>query len=257
MKNILAVLSLFSFLLTACSKDENSNPVKTPPVPIQLDSFPLAIGNTWLYYTETRLEDYNGQVINSGYYNNLWKVIADTLINGAIAIKIQQIDSNYNGSVHIGYTYYRNQSDGFYGVGVDNLGSMFELKGTDPFPGSLSGLTPSPDTIFEPQTPIQFLKFPSAISDYWHSIVHLGSDTVFTRKIYTNFQTVSSSGVTFDCIRLQSNRILNGVLDNNYTVYQDFGYKGLIAETVIADSLLLGNSYARFVRTTKLIQINF
>lgn len=43
----------------------------------------------------------------------------------------------------------------------------------------------------------------------------------------------------------------------NYTVYQDFGHKGLIGETVHADFVFLEEVMEKLDRITKLVQINF
>ncbi len=155
MKNSIHLLSVFLLVVAACDKNDDNNQISSPPIPIQIDSFPLTIGNAWKYHTEITLKDYSGQLIYASSYDNYWTVISDTIINGLNSFKIQQIDSNYNGSVNIGYTYYTNQLDGLYGVGVENFGSMFEMKQSVPMvPGLLFEIL-QPDTIFIPITPIK------------------------------------------------------------------------------------------------------
>lgn len=157
MKKAIHLLSIFLLVLAACDKNENNNQISSPPVPIQIDSFPLTIGNAWKYHTEVTLKDNSGQIISASSYDNYWKVISDTNINGLNSIKIQQLDSNYNGSVNIGYTYYANQLDGLYGVGIENFGSMFEMKESFPIVPVLLFNVLQPDTIFIPITPIKVL----------------------------------------------------------------------------------------------------
>lgn len=257
MKTAINLLCISLLFLFACDKDDDNNLVASSTVPVQINSFPLAVGNAWKYHTEATSWDSAGQIISSGAYDNYWTVISDTIINGLNSYKIQQIDSNYNGSVNIGYTYYTNQIDGFYGVGVENYGSMFEMKESMQFISDLLFEVLQSDTVFIPITPMKFLQFPSNISDTWYSIVHIGSDTLFTYKAYTGFKTVTTGLGNFNCIRVQSNKMFNGTMDMNYTVYQDFGNKGLIAETVRADSLFFGSGYGKFERISKLTQINF
>jgi hypothetical protein len=258
-KNCFLIVIFSSLLLNSCKKDDNDGVGSFSPSPLQLDSFPLAIGNSWKYYTETILLDSNGQVFLSLEYDNYWTVISDTVINGWAVSKIQQTDSSYNGSVHIAYTYYANKSDGFYGVAVENMGSMFNLKSeTSNFNSKLNMTFGAPsDSIFIPITPLQFLKFPSNLYDSWYVLTHIDSTTLYQNRVFSSFQTVNTSVGVFNCIRLKANMEENGSPDTNYTVYQDFSSKGLIREIRQADLTFGGGASGKLIQTTRLVDINF
>jgi len=164
MKNTIFILVILFILFVACKKDKmknNNNSGNNTPKTIQLDSFPLTIGHSWKFYTELHLANSAGVIYQNEYYNSYWTVVADTIINGINISKISQLDSNYNGTKHLAFTYYSNQPNGFYGVAVENTGAMFYLKTTSGFTlpdfesfqfQYLKGI----DTLFIPDTSLLF-----------------------------------------------------------------------------------------------------
>lgn len=90
MKNAVNLLCISLLSLSACDKNDETNQIASSAVPVQINSFPLAVGNAWEYHTEVTLWDSSGQIISSGSYDNYWTVISDTMINGLNSFKIQQ-----------------------------------------------------------------------------------------------------------------------------------------------------------------------
>jgi hypothetical protein len=253
------LIAMASIFIYSCKKDNDTGSNSIAPIPIQIDSFPLTIGNLWKYHTDITVFDSIGQVSMTYEYEHFWNVISDTIINGWNATKIQQIDSNYNGTVNVGFTYYANRPDGFYAVASENFGSMFNLKSTNfkLFPSNDMTINSQADSIFIPTAPLQFLKFPSSLNDSWDVLTYIDTTILYQNRVYTNFQTVNTNAGTFDCIRLKANQEENGILDTTITIYQDVAEKGLIRETWYADLLFSGGGTGTMVRTSTLVQINF
>jgi len=100
------------------NKEEIIDNENNQVVAIQLDSFPLVVGYSWKYYTEMHIADSAGVNYLNNYYDNYWVVLSDTTITGVISTKITQLDSNYNATTHLTFTYYANKPDGLYGMAV-------------------------------------------------------------------------------------------------------------------------------------------
>ncbi|MBL0342935.1 MAG: hypothetical protein IPP71_19910 [Bacteroidetes bacterium] len=113
------------------------------------------------------------------------------------------------------------------------------------------------DSIFIPIAPLQFFKFTSNLNDTWDVLTYIDTTILYQNRIYTNFQTVNTNVGVFNCIRLKANREENGVLDTNFTIYQDIATKGLIGESRFANLLFGGGVTGKLIQTTKLVQINF
>jgi len=265
MKNgiLLFVIIIFSF--AACKKDKKENNGPTAPKTIQLDSFPLTIGNSWKFYTEIHLSIPSDTFYQNDYYDNYWKVVKDTLINGTKTAKISQLDSNYNGTTRLAFTYYTNKQDGFYGVACENNGSMFFLKTSALYYNLHSFLlnafgekVTQTDSIFIPNNSLYLIRFPVIINDYWNSNEY-GQGANVIRK-WIKDTTITTTAGTFDCIKLQvifdSNH--DGLPDTNTPIiFQYFGLKGLIEETQFNNFIGSGGSTGTMSRTTKLVKINF
>ena len=120
------IYKIFLLLVTILSVygcNKNDDKELTPnvtPANLVLTSYPHTPGNSWKYHTEVRLTDSSGTIIDSTIYDNYWMAVSDTFINGIASTKFSQLDSNYTGSVHFANSYYANQTDGFYGMAVEN-----------------------------------------------------------------------------------------------------------------------------------------
>ena len=153
------ILILTIILINSCKKNEEeiNNNGNNQPREIQLNSYPLTVGNTWKYYTESHIADSAGTIHLSHYYDNFWEVISDTTIIGVACTKISQRDSMYGGPNHLAYTFYANKPDGFYGMAVENSGTLFFLRTTELFKrtqfnliGSFGDKFLANDTVFVP-----------------------------------------------------------------------------------------------------------
>lgn len=260
MRKLLYILTFVSMVLSGCKKDKGNNNL---PVEIELDSFPLNVGCFWKYYTEIHLADSNGVVYHSDYYDNYWTVISDTTINGVPSAKISQSDSNYNGNVRLAYSYYANKPDGFFGMAVENAGSMFYLKTNS---GIADWLNPNlqfsnlagVDSVVVPDSSPWFFKFPTALNDTWHAVKYSPSDSFYQIRKYDSYQTVTTDAGTFNCIRVKIYFENNGQpLSNPTIIYQYLSEKGLIEETHLAKTVSGNGETVTISRTTKLVQVNF
>lgn len=269
MKKQLCLLAAISLMFFACSKDKdpntgNNNQGRT----FQLDSFPLAVGNSWKYHTEVDV-DTEGVHYLDIRIDSYWNVIFDTLINSVHTSKVAQLDSNYDGAKTFGYTYYANKADGFYGVAYAGNNSSFYLKNIGSTFKTGAALLASfgngakgGDSLFIPETSLYFLKFPVNVGDVWHSHEYGSSD--YYRK-WIGLETVTTSAGAFLCAKLLmfKDSDHNGVPDPNFPlVYQYFSTKGLVQETmeepITFNSMTtdhVTNGY--FTKTTKLVQVNF
>lgn len=262
MKNLFYMLSLVAFVMSGCMKDDNSDG-NNPPVAIQLDSFPLTIGHSWKFHTEVRLSDSVGVVSQFDQFDNYWTVISDTLINGVPSSKIAQLDSNYDGTTHLAYSYYANKPEGFFGMAYLNMGSMFVLRSTSNAEVLLNSylqfLAPANvDSLFIPDSSLWFLKFPTALNDTWHAVKYGTSGSYYQTRKYENYQTFTTSAGTFNCLKVKIYFEDNGQPDAGSPIfYQYFGTKGLIAETLFAQIVFADGSTRILNRTTKLVQVNF
>ena len=255
---------MFACLLSACKDDNNSaNGSANSPLAIQLDSFPLAVGHSWKFYTEIHVTDSVGASILHSYYDNYWTVIADTVINSVASAKVMQLDSNYDGSIHLGYSYYANKPDGFYGMAQENSGSMFFLLHEPPSayyinPGTRTiDFTTTIDTLFVPDTALCFMKFPIVINDSWHTVHYGSSGNYYQSRKYNSFQTVTTNAGTFNCVKLQVYYEDNGQPDTTLSIFQYYSRKGLIKETRFAHLTFGDGSHATLNQITELVQVNF
>jgi hypothetical protein len=255
--------------MSACKKDNSENTGNgTGSQQIQLTSYPLTIGNSWEYYTESHVADSTGAIWLSDYYTNYWNALSDTIINGIVCTKISQLDSNYDGSTHLAYTYYANRSDGFYGIAVQNNGGMFYLKTNEILKltqfdllGSFGNKTFSNDTAFLPATSLKLLKFPSNTNDIWLSHEYNNPIPDIIKRKYICDTTISTSAGTFNCKKLQMFWDIdnNNLPDSGYSeIYQYFSTKGLIQEEW-NEALIFGGSSGidSLHRITKLVHVNF
>jgi len=252
----------------ACKKDKDAlTGTGNYPQPIQLNSYPLSIGNSWKYYSESHFTDSIGNTAMYSYYDCIWESLSDTLINGITCTKISQLDSNYTGSTHLGHTYYTNKPDGFYGVAIENQGGLFYLRTTEQdklfassFFGSFDDKFLTTDTAFVPDTSLRFLKFPSTLNDIWLSYEYnYPTPDIFKRK-WIGYSTINTLAGTFDCIKMHLfwDYDYNNQPDSGRAqIFQYFSIKGLVQEEwtdvlTFAD----GKSYT-FNRVVKLVQVNF
>ena len=269
MKKLFWILTLATIVLCACRKDKvqanggNSNQAQA----IQVDSFPLTIGHSWKYHTESHVVDSTGVSIIDVYSDEYWNIVSDTSINGILSAKISQFDTNYSGTTRLAYTYYANKSDGFYGMAVENSGSSLYLRtpaSSARIQSNLLGFVESryleTDTIQIPDTSLRFLKFPSVINDVWLSYEYNGPTPDIIKRKWVGYNTITTSAGTFNCIKLEMFRDYdsNNLPDSGYpTIYQYFSSKGLIQEEV-TDALNFGNgSIDSLHRISKLVQLNF
>ncbi len=266
MKSLISLLIVCFFSFTACRKDKTDN-TGSNNQPVQLNSYPLAIGNSWKYYTESHIADSTGVNFLNAYYDNYWEVVSDTIINGSVCTKISQLDSNYDGSIHLSHTYYTNKIDGLYGLAVENIGGLFFLKTTDftaqtqfNFPGPFVNTILATDTVFIPDTSLRLLSFPSNVNDIWLSYEYNKPVPDIIKRKWIAYKTITTSAGTFNCIKLQMfwDRDNNNLPDSGSSeVYQYFSTKGLIQEEWNAALINNGGSIDSFHRITKLVQINF
>jgi hypothetical protein len=268
MKNIFFVLNLFLLLISACKKDaeQSINNGSSQAQSIELDSFPLAIGNSWKFHSEDRYTDSVGTILPaySSTYDNYWTTVLDTLINGILTTKISQLDSSYTGSTHQAYSYYANRQDGFYRIAVENYGSMFLLRTSESFlnkvclPISFERITMQSDSLYIPDTALYLMKFPSTINNEWNSFEV--SNGIHTTRKWTGYSYIQTEAGSFNCIRLHwieafdDNSVPYPII-SEATLY--FSTKGLIQQTESALVTYPNGSHGQYSQIIKLIEVNF
>ncbi|MBL0066156.1 MAG: hypothetical protein IPP38_14360 [Bacteroidetes bacterium] len=209
MKRHIHFLFFFFLLIGACKKDKIQNGSGSAPQ-LQLTSYPLSIGNSWKYYSEMHLVNSLGNSIQDDYYDIFWEVVSDTIIHGLVCSKISQVDSNYNGSVYAAHTYYTNKPDGFYGVAVEDQGSMLYLRTSEEAArtrfdllGSFGNKFLTTDSVYVPDTSLKFLKFPSNINDIWFSYEYNGPGGDVVKRKYIKDTVLTTNAGIFNCIKLR------------------------------------------------------
>ncbi len=269
MKKQVCLLATISLMFFACSKDKDPNTGdNNQGRTFQLDSFPLAVGNSWKYHTEVDV-DTEGVHYLDIRIDSYWNVISDTLINSVHVSKVAQLDSNYSGTKTFGYTYYANKADGFYGVAYAGNSSSFNLKNIglkfkirSALFGSFGNGVKGGDSLYIPDTSLHLMKFPVCIGNLWCSYEYGNSD--YYRK-WIGFELVTTPAGSFQCVKLQlfHDGDHNGQPDDNFPfVYQYFSTKGLVQETM-QESLIFNSMTTEHVttgyltKTTKLVQVNF
>lgn len=268
MKNQLLFI-LILFLLASCKKEDNQGShTNTVSNNVHIDSFPLAVGHTWKYYSELHMIDSLGTNYFISRYDNLWSTVSDTFVNGELSTKILQIDSNYNGMIDSCYTYYANRVDGLYGVAYLGNGTMFYFKSTTPFlniNNSSFGLLINPpvsvDTVFVPATSLRLLKFPSIIHDSWLSYEYNVPIPDIIKRRWIGVKTITTNAGVFNCLELQMFwDVDNDNIPDSGTanILQYFSEKGLIQEEYHQTISYSGSNQTDSVyRISKLTQINF
>jgi hypothetical protein len=252
-------------LLFSCKKDQENSSGGGSPQQLQITSYPLTIGYSWKYYTETHIVDSTGTAVLDDYYDNYWSVISDSTINGIACARVFKLDSNYDGSTHLGYTYYANTQDGFYGVAVENQGGLFFLR-PDQYNAAnqfslMSSFANAPlNTVFVPDTPLRLLKFPAYKNDIWLSYEFNNPVPDIIKRKYLGYATVTTPAGTFNCVKLQMfwDYDNNNLPDSGQAdIYQYFSAKGLIQEEWNEAVTSLGGEIDSIHRTAKLVWKNF
>ncbi len=173
----------------SCTKSQFSSNTKydyptltdtIPGPPIQIDSFPLKVGNTWTYTTGSNI-----------IYTV--KVVADTMINSERAARVDMI-----GDSTISTSYYANRSDGYYLVANRYYSFLDSLH------------------IFKPA--VHVLSFPLATNATWQTgdssvVVYYQSNYSAT---WGNFYKVTTPAGQFNCCLLNLYSLYNGL---SYSCY--------------------------------------
>jgi hypothetical protein len=229
-----------------------------------IHSFPLTVGNAWKFHTEAHIDSAGVNLLES-YYYDFWKVLSDTSINGIPSAKISQLDSNYSGKTYLGYTYYANKQDGFYGMAVVNYGSLLFLKSSGIFSkthfsilNTFENKLSHTDSVFNPDNPLHLMKFPVVINESWRSYEG-GINSNVMRKWLGDTAITTDAG-NFACKKLIifSDNDLDGKPDKDFfTVFQYFSTKGLIMETRTDSVTFPDGGRGILHQTTKLVKVNF
>jgi hypothetical protein len=255
---LIVALVVCGAVLNGCKKDPPPNNTTRSSA---LTSFPLAVGNAWKYHTVyTQVLSGDTAVLQ---FDSFWKVSNDTMINNELVSIMMQIDSNYNGSVDTGYSYYANRSNGLFGIAAIGSGSSFFLR-TDEDATGMPAIGPSlislrMDSVFIPGSSLWLLKFPSAENDLWASNEY-GIADIFKRRWLSDTTVITPAG-TFDCKMLQPmfDSDNNGQADSTaMKILQYFADEGLIKEersgTIVPSSSGSGGTIHQI---TELVHQNF
>ena len=263
MKLSISLILIYLLIIIAVSckkeKDDIANPVPIPPA--NINSYPLTIGNSWKYHTNINI-DTSGATFYEAEYDHYWNVISDTSIIGIPSTKIAQLDSNYNGTTRLAYSYYSNKPDGFYGMAALNLGSTLFLKNIElsadlsfNLLNILNVKIPTSDTVFVPNPSLQFMKFPIVNNEIWNSY-ESGAPFKVKRQWLGDVVVTTPAGA-FACKKLQVVFDFDDDGQNDpgeLIVYQYFSVKGLVKET---QNRVINNPVGILSITTELVYVNF
>lgn len=103
---------LLLVLISGCKKDDRQNPSAN------MIPFPLVVGNSWKYYSESTLSTTDESSTSKLY--SYWTVASDTIINSEEAFIVIRSDTNFNGNTCQSKTFYAIRTDGLYALGYQN-----------------------------------------------------------------------------------------------------------------------------------------
>jgi len=214
-QNLIIVISLILIGFASCKKTHStpvspaliSLPADVPGTAITLDSFPLKIGNQWVYriITQTTMSVSSGTASlsistpDSGFLTV--GVVSDTLINGfrmyGLSVPSQSAFFTYN-SIYLSDSFlYANLADGLHRITAGgNIDSNYVLDSTE-----------------------ALIKLPVAMNTTW-------SYNYGTRQ-WTDYVRVTTPAGSFDCIKLS---VTEDRGSDQYGMVQYYSSKGLIQE---------------------------
>ncbi len=242
------ILFLLFLFFASCKKEEDNDSV---PIPVELTSYPLAVGNSWKYHTIRAILD--SSTITYTLSDSYWKVLSDTTIDGIPTSKISQFDSIYNGIPNLSYTYYSSMDSGFCVLEIEGISSYIFFK-NETAPDET--VTDASNDI--PDYAIVLLKFPSVINDMWSSN-EFGNSPSIKRK-WLGYETVTTKAGIFNCVKLQRFTDFDddGEQDpNSSTIFQYFSEKGLVRESYSTQVNFGGGQTDLLYRATDLVEVNF
>jgi hypothetical protein len=171
---IILILIVFGLSCTKKSKVTSNGAPQDPPGPaIQLSSYPLNVGNMWVYD--------NGDTI---------RAVADTTIGGMNATKMVKTNKRYSAIF-----FCANTEDGFYVVASN---WTHALEGfTCPIDAGSGG---GPDILLA-TPPVLFAKYPIDTANAWDA--HVPGYNHFMRQ-WNGYFTVSTRAGKFNCARMST-----------------------------------------------------
>jgi hypothetical protein len=256
-------LLLLFFVLTfsACNKDGDE--MDTQVQPVSLTSYPLTIGNKWVYYTEAKQTYISSQTpFQIEKCLSTMEVVGDTIINGEVVMKMAMRDSFYHGVVSAGYYYFVNRPSGFYLIAASAAyNSRVEFKSAS-FRGDYlfhQGMIQSSptDSLYLPDSSTTFLKFPLVLGESWHG-VRYSPGFYFDRK-YEAFYSLTTDAGIFNCVRVKgmvSSDTDTIDPDDNLKFHMYYSSKGLVRSHFYS-TLDIGGGPFVFSIDSKLTSVNF
>lgn len=251
----------FVLFLSACDKDgdDTQGQIQT----VSLTSYPLTMGNKWVYYTEVKQTPVSSSVPTQiDKWLSTMEVVGDTVINGEVVMKMAMRDSSYNGVVNAGNYYLVNRPSGFYIVAISaEYYSRVDFKSAS-FRGDYlfnQGMIQSllTDSLYLPDSSLTVLKFPMVLGESWHA-VRYSPGFYFDRKYEAQYLQTTDAGV-FNCIRVKamiSSDTDTTDQDSNIKFHMYYSSKGLVRSYYYALLDLGGNSLV-FTIDSKLTSVNF
>jgi len=250
-------------ILTACDKKDDNTSTDNGNQPIQINFYPLNLGNKWTYFTEAKTQStLTGAVSNLEQCHSTMEVVGDTFLNGQYVTKMTVRDSFYTGQINTGNFYLVNRPDGFYIAAISaGFVSRVEFRLSEPgsfvFKRSDNDRSHLQDSLYFPDSAITILKFPVVLSEQWHSVRY--SPSLYMDRKYIAYSTQLTNAGISNCVKLSlflvdSTGIAQGTSGIEMNRY--YSAKGLIRSYMTSELDMGGDLYLMTI-DSKLTDINF
>lgn len=261
----ISVLSVLACGLVSCDPNEPATPNSIEPGPVvQVNSYPLEIGNQWAYSMTTDIT--GGQTWNTEH-TVTFEVISDTVINAESCKKVRSTETEGQnvGLGRLSHRYFSLSSNGLDVLAVEGPMTQVFFKLEDevqlPNYSMVSFNSVSSDTIIVLDTSLHYMKLPSVDGESWLSNEFGAvSGANFTRR-WSGYYTVTTDAGSFDCVRLDmfGDQDGNQEPDSASIYIQQYisPQYGLIKEIDTRDLNFEGGSTGELLRETTLVSVNF
>lgn len=204
------------FLLSACDPNDPASPPDIEPGPVvSMDSYPLEVGNEWVY---TMSVDATGAENLHFDYVVDFAVVADTTINGQPCKKVRSTETEGQtaGNDRLGFRYFTHSSFGLEVIAHNGPSTQVFFKLTEelqiPNYSLIAFGQASMDSVIVRDSALHYFKFPAVEGEIWRSNEFGATSGAEFKRTWSGFYTVTTSAGTFDCLRLD----MFGDYDQNF-----------------------------------------
>ena len=187
---------------------------------IELDSFPLAVGNQWVYNTQEQAYNSQGEIyLNT--YTDTFTVISDTFVNGIVFHYIAS--SNFANTTSLLTADYDRPGGAYYYTFMPNgLHQFASLANTD--------------SVYIADSSEYVLLLPATINYSWNSREKPSFllDPTMVRS-WVSYVTATTPAGSFNCVKMHISTV-----STKLEAYQYYSSKGLVQEIQQIEGLSMG-----------------